>query len=174
MAKKQRPGNAKRGSAGDPADKHVPENFSRDEAAAADRATAWPRRNAAGRILTLRHLLEVVTVLLVTGALAVVLVDAVSTWVGFGEFGQTSGWLGGVMAFWLYVEEFRAWKGVPRRWVLALVGGLLAMAVGAGAGFLFFFLPPLLSGVIGVAVAAFGYAPLWFFGIRRLAGMPAA
>ena len=152
----------------DPADRHVVEDYSQDEKTSAERATAWPRRNHAGRIVTYRHLLEVVAVLLVTGVLAVILVDGVSTWVGFGGWGQTSGWLGGVMAFWLFVEEFRAWKGTRSRWPLALAGGLVAFAVGAGIATALSVLPPLLSGAIGVTVSALVYAPLWFFGIRRL------
>lgn len=152
----------------DPADRHVAEDFSSDEKASAERATAWPRRNHAGRIVTYRHLLEAAVVLLVTGVVAVVIVDAVSTWVGFGDLGQTSGWLGGVMAFWLFVEEFRAWKGTQSRWPLGLAAGVVALAVGAAVGGVLSFLPPLASGAIGVAVFAFAYAPLWFFGIRRL------
>ncbi len=152
----------------DPADRHVVENVSRDDKTSAERATAWPRRNHAGRIVTYRRLLEAVAVLLVTGVLAVVLVDGVTTWAGFGGWGQTSGWLAGVMAFWLFVEEFRAWKGVRGRWSLAFAGGSVALAVGAGIAAAVSMLPPLLSGAIGVAVAGFVYAPLWFFGIRRL------
>ncbi|MGH3716067.1 MAG: hypothetical protein ACRDT4_21780 [Micromonosporaceae bacterium] len=157
----------------DVAERHTVENFSRDEATSAGQATSWPRRNAYGRIVTYRHLLEAVVVLLVVGIVAVAAVDAISTWVGFGELLQTSGWLAGVMVFWLYVEEFRAWKGARSRVPVAIVAGLVALALGAAIGFLLHAapVPPLVSGVVGAAVAAFTYAPLWFYGIRRYADL---
>lgn len=154
----------------DVADWNAVEDFSRDEATTAEQATTWPRRNAYGRIVTFRHLLEVVGVLLVVGLVAVATVDAISTWVGFGELLRTSGWLGGVMAFWLYLEEFRAWKGARGRWLVTAVAAVMAIAVGAVVGGVLSVLPPLVSGAIGVAVSAFTYAPLWYFGIRRYAG----
>ncbi|MGH3737154.1 MAG: hypothetical protein ACRDT6_16290 [Micromonosporaceae bacterium] len=153
----------------DAADWNAVEDFSRDETTTAGQATTWPRRNRYGRIVTLRHLLEAVVVLLVVGLVAVVAVDAISSWVGFGDLLQTSGWLGGVMAFWLYVEEFRAWKGARGRVPVALVCGVVALGVGALVGFGLAMLPPLLSGAIGATIAAFAYTLLWYYGIRRYA-----
>jgi hypothetical protein len=146
-------------------DKGVAHDLSQDERT--NPATRWPRRNSQGRIVEWRHLLEAVVVLYVVGMFAVVVVDALSTWAGIGDFGQTSGWLAGVMAFWLYVEEFRAWRGTRSRVLVALAAGLVALAVGALAGFALSSYAPLVSGFAGAAVACFGYAPLWFYGIRR-------
>ena len=145
-------------------------SLSKGEKAAAERATKWPRRNQEGRITDFRHLLEVVTVLLVVGLIAVALVDALSAWVRIGAWGDTGGWLGGIMAFWLYVEEFRSWRGIPGRGLAALTAGLVSVASGLVVGWLLSgFLPPLLNGAAGVSVAAYLYAPLWFFAIRRAA-----
>jgi hypothetical protein len=131
-----------------------------------DRSTAWPRRGSDGRIATFRHLLEAVAVLLVVGLLAVTVIDLLSTWVGIGDLGGTSGWLGGLMAFWLYVEEFRAWLGSRNRLLLALLGGVISFGTGILVGGLVTGWPTLLGGGLAVAVAAFTYAPIWFFGIR--------
>lgn len=151
-------------------DEHLTYDYSTSERASAERATAWPRRNSKGRITTFGHLLEVVGVLLVTGLIAVGVIDLLSTWVGIGELGGTSGWLGGLMAFWLYVEEFRAWRGMRRRLVMALAGGVLAFGFGIVATGLLSGLPNLLSGAVGVSVAALIYAPVWYFGMRLVDG----
>lgn len=134
------------------------------------RPTAWPRRDSEGRITTFGHLLEAVGVLLVIGFVAVGVIDLLSTWVGIGELGGTSGWLGGLMAFWLYVEEFRAWRGVRRRLVMALAGGVLAFGFGILATGQLPSLPSLLSGAVGVTVAALVYAPVWYFGMQLMDG----
>ncbi|HEX6076935.1 MAG TPA: hypothetical protein VFZ32_16955 [Micromonosporaceae bacterium] len=150
-------------------DEHLTYDYSQPERASAERATAWPRRNSKGRITTFRHFLEVVAVLLVIGILAVGVIDLLSTWVGIGELGGTSGWLGGLMAFWLYVEEFRAWRGTRSRLLMALAGGVLSFGLGIVVTGLLSGLPSLISGAAGVAAAALVYAPTWFFGIRQLA-----
>jgi hypothetical protein len=134
------------------------------------RQNAWPRRDSEGRITTFGHLLEAVGVLLVIGFVAVGVIDLLSTWVGIGELGGTSGWLGGLMAFWLYVEEFRAWRGTRNRLVMALAGGVLAFGAGIVVSGLLDGLPSLLSGAVGVSVAALGYAPVWYFGMRLMDG----
>lgn len=132
----------------------------------ARRTDAWPRRDAKGRIPTLRHLLEAVGVLLVIGIVAVAVIDVVSAWIWFGELGDTSGWLGGLMAFWLYVEEFRAWRGAQGRLVMALLGGPVALGLGIVVSGLPIGWPALLNGAVGVTVAALGYALIWYHGIR--------
>jgi hypothetical protein len=140
------------------------------ERADAERATAWPRRDSKGRITTFGHLLEAVGVLLVIGLLAVGVIDLLSTWVGIGDLGGTSGWLGGLMAFWLYVEEFRAWRGTRNRLVMALAGGVLAFGAGIVITGLLDGLPSLLAGAAGVTVAALGYAAIWYFGMHLVDG----
>ncbi len=134
------------------------------------RQNPWPRRNSKGRITRFGHLLEVVGVLLVIGFVAVGVIDLLSTWVGIGELGGTSGWLGGLMAFWLYVEEFRAWRGTRNRLVMALAGGVLAFGAGIVVSGLLDGLPSLLSGAAGVTVAALGYAAIWYFGMHLMDG----
>lgn len=134
------------------------------------RQNPWPRRDSEGRIITFGHLLEAVGVLLVIGFVAVGVIDLLSTWVGIGELGGTSGWLGGLMAFWLYVEEFRAWRGTRNRLVMALAGGVLAFGFGILATGQLSSLPSLLSGAVGVTVAALIYAPVWYFGMQLMDG----
>jgi hypothetical protein len=128
----------------------------------------FPRRDDDGRVVGLADLLALAVAGLLTGAVVLVVVDGAGALVGWGEFGQASGWLALILPAWLFIiEELRAWRGVPGRLALAGSGGLLAVALGllaAGVtpG------PPLVSSGAGAAVATVVYAVYWYQGIRWL------
>jgi hypothetical protein len=132
--------------------------------------TTFPRRDADGRVVHLTDLLAWVAVGLVLGLVVLLLIDGLTSLLGFGRFGQLSGWLAGILPVWLFTEEFRAWRGVPARAGMALVSGLLAGVLGfAVAMTVSDVLPPLGSGAIGAAISALLYGVLWYMGIRWLA-----
>jgi ABC-type phosphate transport system permease subunit len=132
--------------------------------------TTFPRRDRDGRVLRLTELLASVAAGLVLGLVVLVVVDGLTAVFGFGRFGEISGWLAGVLPVWLFVEEYKAWRAVPTRIVLALVAVVFAtpMALAAAAA-VQNVLPPLGSGTVGIALGALVYAVLWYVGIRRLA-----
>lgn len=129
----------------------------------------FPRRDEDGRVVGLADLLALTAAGLITCFVVVLLVDATGAAVGWGEFGQASGWLALILPAWLFIiEELRAWRAVRARLLVVVSGGLVAMAVGmllAGVapG------PPLISSGVGAAAAALAYAVYWFYGIRWLA-----
>jgi hypothetical protein len=136
----------------------------------ADRKSpSFPRRDEHGRVVGLVDLLALTAASLVTGFVVLLVIDAAGALVGWGEFGQASGWLLLILPAWLFImEELRAWREVPGRLVVAVSGGLLGIALGllvtgVMPG------PPLVSSGVGAAVAALAYAVYWFHGIRWLA-----
>lgn len=133
------------------------------------RVGTFPRRDDDGRVATVGGLFAGALFALLLGALALLVIDGLFTLAGSGRFGDTSGWLAGILAVWLYVEDFRAWRGVRGRAGILLV----AMAIAGSAGYVMADamtdVPALLSGAVGVTVAVLAYAPLWFLGIRWLA-----
>lgn len=134
-------------------------------------------RDGHGRVRRLPDLLGLAGAGLVTGVVAILLLDGGFTLLGSGTFGRVSGWLAGILPVWLFVEEFRAWRtGAPesRNAVLlaAVLAGLVAAAVGAlaaGATGAVSDLP-LVTGAVGATAGSAGYAMVWFLGVRRLAG----
>ena len=137
--------------------------------------TTFPRRDADGRVVHLVELLAWTAAGLVLGVVALVVIDGLSALVGMGRFGRLSGWLAGILPFWLFTEEFRAWRAIPARIGMALICGLLALVVGVAAATLAAgALPPLGSGAVGAAIGAILYGALWYVGIRWLAdrGVP--
>jgi hypothetical protein len=141
-----------------------------DRAERSDRSDRFPRRDGGGRVVGLADLLALTVAGLVTGFAVLVVLDAAGSLVGWGEFGQASGWLALILPVWLFlIEELRAWREVRARHLVVVSGGLVGLLVGllvAGVtpG------PPLLSSGVGATVAALGYAVYWFHGIRWLAG----
>ena len=135
----------------------------------ADRADRFPRRDRDGRVVGLADLLALTVAGLLTGAVLVLLLDGTGAALGWGEFGHVSGWLTLILPAWLFlIEEMRAWRSVPGRVPAAVVGGLLALALGllaAGVtpG------PPVVTGGVGALVAAVAYAAWWFHTVRWLA-----
>jgi hypothetical protein len=135
----------------------------------AERRDTFPRRDEAGRVVGVVDLLALTVAGLVTGFVVLLILDGAGGLVGWGEFGQASGWLALILPTWLFlIEELRAWREVRARHVVVISGALVAMALGlliAGVtpG------PPLVSSGVGAVVAAIAYAVYWFHGIRWLA-----
>lgn len=106
---------------------------------------------------------------IVLGAIVLLAIDAIFSALGAGAFGHVSGWLTGILAVWLFVEEFRAWRGVPGRIGVMILAGGIAFLAGSWVSGRLAYLLPVFAGTISVAVAALIYAVAWFFGIRWLA-----
>lgn len=135
----------------------------------AERRDTFPRRDEDGRVVGLADLLALTAAAYVTGFAVLLVLDLAGGLVGWGEFGEASGWLALILPAWLFlIEELRAWRAVPARHVVVVSGALLGIALGllaAGVtpG------PPLVSSGVGAAVAALVYAVYWYYGIRWLA-----
>lgn len=136
----------------------------------ADRRATFPRRDGDGRVAHFADLLVAAIVALVVAFLVLLVFDLLSPLVGIGTFGTSHGWLTALLAVWLYVEDFRAWRGVRSRLPIMLLAVLLGLLVGGGAAYALAQLvagaPALVTGSAGAVVAALVYAPVWFFGIR--------
>lgn len=135
----------------------------------ANRSDRFPRRDDDGRVVGLPDLLALTVAGLLTGLAVLLLLDGTGAALGWGSFGEISGWLVLILPAWLFlIEELRAWQGVTGRIGAALVGGLVGLALGLLAAGLMAG-PPLVTGGVGGAVAALGYAVWWYFCIRWLA-----
>lgn len=117
----------------------------------------------------LAGLLALTLAALITGFAVLVVLDLAGSLVGWGEFGQASGWLALILPTWLFlIEELRAWRAVRARHVVVVSGALVGMALGLLlAGIIPG--PPLVSSGVGAAAAALAYAVYWYHGIRWLA-----
>lgn len=134
-----------------------------------DRGDRFPRRDGDGRVVGLADLLAITVASLLTGAAVLLIIDGSGAVLGWGTFGEISGWLVLILPAWLFlIEELRAWRGVSGRLAAAAAGGLLGLALGMiAAGFTPG--PPMITGGVGGAVAALVYAVWWFHAIRWLA-----
>ncbi|ADD40302.1 hypothetical protein [Stackebrandtia nassauensis] len=129
---------------------------------------SFPQRDDNGRIVLLTQLLGFIAMSVALGVVMLAVIDGLLALLGFTEFGKDiSGWICGVLAVFVFVDEFRAYKGQSVRYWLAPVAGLLALAFGIvisavlPTGWL-----PLFTGAIGVAAAMLAYGALWFVGTR--------
>jgi hypothetical protein len=127
-------------------------------------------RDGHGRLVGLGHLLGFVLAGFVVGLAALLVLDAVLALTGVSRFGRANGWLAVILPVWLFVEEFRAWRGQPGRVPAAFVSAALGLALGTLATGLASDLPPLASGAIGAGVAVAAYGLVWFYGIRWMGG----
>ncbi|NLU80187.1 hypothetical protein HCA58_17735 [Micromonospora sp. HNM0581] len=133
-----------------------------------EQQSAFPRRDAEGRIRTLSDLLGVGLAGVVIGLLVLVLFDVAFAWLGVGEFGQANGWLAVILPAWLFWEDFRAWEFGAPRVVAALVAVATAVVSGLLVAGVATVLPPLLSGVLAATTFTVVYAMIWFPGVRWL------
>lgn len=132
------------------------------------RQPSFPQRDENGRIVWLTQLLAFTVMSVAVGVVLLAAIDGVLALLGFTEFGRDiSGWICGVLAVFVFVDEFRAYKGHSVRYWLAPLAGLLGLGVGILATAV---LPsdwlPLFTGAIGVAAAMICYALGWFVGTR--------
>jgi uncharacterized protein (DUF697 family) len=121
-------------------------------------------------VISVTELLVAALLGTVVAALGLALIDGLLSIIGMGSFGRASGWLAAILPALLFFDEIRAWRGYGVRFVVGLVAGIVAIALGLIAAALFDGLVPLVSGGIGAAVAAVIYAFVWFVGIRSLTG----
>ncbi len=129
------------------------------------RAANFPRRDADGRIAQLPDMLGGVFFYLVVGTIVLVAIDGLVSLFNIGRFGHVSGWLAGILLVFMFVEDFRSWKGAPLRIAVAFVGAVLGILAGSALGGRID-LPAVFAGAISVALAGVIYALVWFFGIR--------
>lgn len=129
-------------------------------------AVKFPRRDENGRVATASEFLAGSLALIVVGAIVLVAIDGLFTLIGAGTFGKVSGWLAGILMVFLFIDEFRAWRGVSFRVVFAILGAVVSVGIGTLVNGVASGLPNLLSGLIAVTVAGVIYAVIWFFGIR--------
>jgi hypothetical protein len=130
--------------------------------------TGFPRRDPQGRVVRAVDLLAMALAGTVLGVAALVLIEGLLALAGLTRFGRANGWLAVILPGWMLLEDVRAWRGV--RWRIPLALGIAAVSALAGvlAAGAASFLPPLVSGAVGAAIAAVLFASLWFYGVRRL------
>ena len=131
----------------------------------------FPQRDDNGRIALLTELLAYTLGATALGVAMLAAIDGVFALLGFGSFGQISGWISGLLAVFIFVDDFRAWRENPMRWAIAAVGAVLGVVVGLGVvSQLPPFWLPLFNGSIAVAAGAMLYSVLWFIGVRLVGG----
>jgi hypothetical protein len=139
-------------------------------AGAAKPKSTFPRRDPDGHVAYFRDLLVAVVVALVVGFIALAVIDAVSGLSGLSGFGSSSGWVSGIIAAWLFVEDFRAWRGTRMRLAIAALAVLVGLGVGGTVAWALAQVlagdTALVDGMAGVSAAMLVYAPVWFYGIR--------
>lgn len=133
-------------------------------------AQVFPRRDARGRVISLVELVAAATVGAVLGLAGVALIDGVFALVGSGRFGHASGWLAAILPVFLFVDDFRAWRGGAARLAVAPVAAAVGLVLGLTVAGLGDALVPLLSGAVGALVSVLVYSVVWFVGVRWLSG----
>ena len=129
-----------------------------------------PRRDASGRLATIGDLLGTALAGLVTGAVVLLVIEAILTLTHISDFGETSGWLAIILPVWLFVEEFRAEGFGASRVVVALLAAGFGVAAGMSVAGLAAtqFSIDLVSGLFGAAGLTVVYCLVWFYGLRWL------
>jgi hypothetical protein len=133
-------------------------------------AQTFPRRDAAGRVRSLAELVVAAGLGTVVGLAALAAIEGILALIGLTDFGGASGWLALILPALLYFDDLRAWREYPLRFLVAPIAVLVALGAGLFAAGAARPLPAMLSGAVGALVAALVYAPVWFFGIRRVTG----
>lgn len=129
----------------------------------------FPQRDESGRIVVLVEMLLFVLILLAVGVVMLSAIDGLFWLLGFGEFGQISGWISALLAMFVFLDDFRAWKDYGVRWLVGGVSLVLGAVAGLGLGGLMpEFWAPLFHGAIGAAVFVLLYTVLWFVGMRLI------
>ncbi len=129
---------------------------------------SFPRRDGNGRVISFGEFIVTIFASTLVALAILIGIDALFSALRVGEFGSISGWLAGILVVFAFVEDFRAWKGVPARVAAAIVGVVLGVVLGSLVNGAVSFLPNVFSGAVGVTVASLVYVTVWFFGIRWL------
>jgi hypothetical protein len=128
-----------------------------------------PRRDPSGRLATIGDLIGTALAGLVTGAVVLLILEAILSLTRVSEFGATSGWLAIILPVWLFVEEFRAEGFGASRVVVALLAAGFGVVAGLTlAGLAANQFPTLVSGLVGAAAFTVVYCLVWFYGLRWL------
>jgi hypothetical protein len=138
-------------------------------------ATQFPRRDADGRVISMRELLVAALLGTLVGVVVLLVIDGIVALIGVGTFGGGSGWLTAILPALLFFDDLRSWRGHGVRFLVAVVGAGVAIGLGligaASVGTAFDGdVPAIVSGTVGAAVASTVYTPVWFHGIRWLTG----
>lgn len=120
---------------------------------------------ASKRLTRLADLIGQALAGLVISIVGVLVVDGIFALLGVGEFGDLSGWLALVFPILIFVQQFSLAKGDRGRWAVAIVGALVAAALGLIAAGAFPNLPAIAAGAIGALVATVVYALMWHMGL---------
>jgi hypothetical protein len=141
-----------------------------DRTPATSSGQKYPHRDADGRVVNATEMvISVITSVAIVTVLLIV-VDGLASVAGRGSFGRISGWPAAILAVWLFIEDFRAWKIGPARVGVALVAAALGALAGGLLASVLSALPPLFAGALGALLACLIYAMIWFFGVRLVAG----
>ena len=106
---------------------------------------------------------------LVISLAGLLVVDGIYALLGFGEFGNVSGWLAMVFPILVFAQQFTAARGERGRVLVTIIAVLVAAALGLSAAGLSRGLPPIASGAIGALVATLAYAAIWHVGLALAA-----
>jgi hypothetical protein len=133
-------------------------------------AETFPRRDAEGRVRSLREMFFAAVGGTVVGLAVLAAIDGILALIRLSHFGDASGWLAAILPALLFFDDLRAWRGYGVRFLVAVVAAVAAIGLGLIAAALAGSLPPMFSGGLGALVAAAVYAPVWFVSIRWLTG----
>ncbi|HZE40690.1 MAG TPA: hypothetical protein VE172_17955 [Stackebrandtia sp.] len=143
--------------------------MSKDTADAKAARPRFPKRDDEGRIELLTEYLAFVLASLFIGMVMLVAIDGVLALIHVNAFGSSSGWIGAVLAVFVFIDDFRAWKPGWTRWAVAGVAAVVSLAFGFVITSL---MPPewyqLFTGALGATIGCLLYTVLWFYGVRLL------
>jgi hypothetical protein len=120
---------------------------------------------AATRLTRLTDLVGQCLAGLVISLAGILVIDGFYALLGFGKFGEISGWLAMIFPIILLVQQFSLARGERGRLLVAIIGALAAAGLGLSAAGLFERLPAIASGAIGALVATLVYATIWHVGL---------
>lgn len=130
---------------------------------------SFPRRDTNGRVISASEMIIAVVAWVAAVTVVIMAVDGIATAAGRSAFGHISGWPAAILAVWLFLEDFRAWRIGPARFGVALVAAALGALGGTVLVSVLDAVPPLFAGALGALVACLIYATVWFYGIRLMA-----
>jgi hypothetical protein len=130
---------------------------------------SFPRRDANGRVISVSEMIIAVVAWVAAVTVVIIGVDGIASAAGRSAFGHISGWPAAILAVWLFIEDFRAWRIGPARFGVALVAAALGALGGTVLVSVLDSVPPLFAGALGALLACLIYATVWFYGIRLMA-----
>lgn len=132
------------------------------------RTLTFPRRDRAGRVISVLELTTAGLLGVLVALVALAVIDGVTALLGLGDFGGASGWLTVILPALVFFDDIRAWAGHAVRFLVAIVGAAVGIALGLVVASQASIWPPIVSGALGAAVAVLFYCPIWYVGVRWL------